>query len=91
MDGEAVEDGPVRLLSAEMVRLLGVADGLPAASRFVESGGSSVLAARLSFELRRQGWHLPPEALMRRDATVASVSASWRNASTSSCCATTRW
>ncbi|EOD05404.1 hypothetical protein EMIHUDRAFT_448643 [Emiliania huxleyi CCMP1516] len=71
--GEAVEDGPVRLLSAEMGRLLGVADGLPAASRFVESGGSSVLAARLSFELRRQGWHLPPEALMRRDATVASA------------------
>ena len=71
-DGEAA-DGPVRLLCAEMGRLLGVADGLPAASRFVESGGSSVLAARLSFELRRQGWHLPPEALMRRDATVASA------------------
>ena len=38
---------------------------------FGESGGSSVLGARLSFELRRLGWQLPAEALLRPGATLA--------------------
>eukprot|EP00964_Phaeocystis_antarctica_P051589 scaffold30103_cov71-Phaeocystis_antarctica.AAC.1 len=33
----------------------------------------TVLAARLGFELKRLGWHLSTEALLRPNATMASA------------------
>ena len=44
-----------------------------------------MLAARLSFELRRLGWHLPTEALLRPGATLASAALGMSRRPTAAC------
>ena len=72
-DAAGDADEARRLLCEVAGRLLGLSGAVRADARFGESGGSSVLAARLGFELKRLGWHLSTEALLRPDATMASA------------------
>ena len=51
------EEARRRLLCAAAGRVLGLSGALRAGARFSESGGSSVLAFRLSYDLQKQGWH----------------------------------